>query len=99
MFFFSNLLIYILQAYMDSFSQSLNYECQSTGVTVQTLTPGYVNTQMVSYNAELRAGGILVPSPAVFAKNAILTLGVASKTTGYWSHGIEVSSTHRHINY
>lgn len=77
---------------MDSFSQSLNYECRSTGVTVQTLTPGYVNTQMVSYSPSLSKGGLLVPSPAVYAQNAILTLGIASKTTGYWGHGLEVNT-------
>lgn len=78
---------------MDSFSQSLNYECRSTGVTVQTLTPGYVNTKMVSYSPSLSMGGMMVPSPTVYAKNAILTLGIANKTTGYWCHGLEVSST------
>ncbi|KAF4530479.1 hypothetical protein B566_EDAN014681 [Ephemera danica] len=77
------------KAYMDSFSQALNYECRSSGVTVQTLTPGYVNTQMVSYSPSLKRGGLLVPSAAVFAKNAILTMGVSNKTTGYWSHGLE----------
>jgi 17beta-estradiol 17-dehydrogenase / very-long-chain 3-oxoacyl-CoA reductase len=75
---------------VDSFSESLAYECQGTGVQVQTLTPGYVNTQMVKYSPSLMSGGLLCPSAEYFASNAVATLGYASKTTGYWPHGIEV---------
>ncbi|XP_065335671.1 inactive hydroxysteroid dehydrogenase-like protein 1 [Cloeon dipterum] len=77
------------KAYVDSFSDALCNECKGTGVTVQTLTPGYINTQMVKYSPNLKAGGLMVPSAQVFAANAISTLGVNDKTTGYWCHGIE----------
>ncbi|XP_059490977.1 hydroxysteroid dehydrogenase-like protein 1 [Neocloeon triangulifer] len=77
------------KAFVDSFSDALCNECKGTGVTVQTLTPGYINTQMVKYSPNLTSGGLMVPSAQEFAANAIATLGVNNKTAGYWCHGIE----------
>ncbi|XP_066995424.2 inactive hydroxysteroid dehydrogenase-like protein 1 isoform X1 [Anabrus simplex] len=77
------------KAYVDSFSEALHHELKGTGIVVQTLLPSYVNTKMVSYSPILMSS-IFVPSPSVFARHALPTLGSSSRTTGYWLHGVQV---------
>jgi len=76
---------------MKSFSDALRLECQGTGVEVQTLSPTCVNTQLAAWRVANSEPGLFVPSPQIFAKHAVATLGVAQKTAGYWPHELQVS--------
>ncbi|XP_078366081.1 inactive hydroxysteroid dehydrogenase-like protein 1 isoform X2 [Oculina patagonica] len=71
--------------FVDSFSRALAYEYSSSGVEVQSLRPFYVATAM-TYGAK---PSIAVPSPETYVKNALNTLGVSRRNTGYWSHAIQ----------
>lgn len=78
------------KTYVDHFSQALECEYKGKGITVQTLIPSYVNTQMVAYSKYLM-NSLFVPSPSVYARHAVRTLGYARRTTGYWLHDIMVA--------
>lgn len=36
--------------------------------------------------------GLFAPSPGIYARHAISTLGVSNRTTGYWPHTLQVSN-------
>ncbi|XP_034251632.1 inactive hydroxysteroid dehydrogenase-like protein 1 [Thrips palmi] len=74
------------KAYIDSLSLALSEECRGSGVKVQSLTPWYLNTDMLHLSP--RSNPYLVPSPEMYAHHAISTLGVVDHTTGYWIHGL-----------
>ncbi|KAJ7370573.1 Inactive hydroxysteroid dehydrogenase-like protein 1 [Desmophyllum pertusum] len=74
--------------FVDSFSRALAYEYSAQGVEVQSLRPFYVATAM-TYGVK---PSIAVPSPDTYVKNALNTLGVSRRNTGYWSHAIQVLS-------
>lgn len=78
------------KVYMDYFSQSLQYECKDSNVTVQTLIPWFVNTRMVGYSKELQ-NSWFVPDADKYARHSIKTLGISERTTGYWVHDIVAS--------
>ncbi|XP_059481626.1 inactive hydroxysteroid dehydrogenase-like protein 1 [Neocloeon triangulifer] len=78
------------KAYMKSFSDALRFECQGTGVEVQTLSPSFVNTQQsAAWGVTSDQEGLFVPSPSIFAKHAVATLGIAQNTSGYWPHELQ----------
>ena len=52
----------------------------------QSLRPFYVATAM-TYGTK---ANIVVPSPETYVKSALYTLGLSRRSTGYWSHGIQV---------
>ncbi|KAG7161168.1 inactive hydroxysteroid dehydrogenase-like protein 1 [Homarus americanus] len=78
------------KSFVDSFSQGLEWECRGSGVTIQTLTPGLVTTNMTKFSSLLHKTNVFSPSPATFAYHAVNTLGYARRTTGYWAHGIQL---------
>lgn len=49
----------------------------------------FVQTKMNKYSTSVMKGSILVPDVESYTKSAVFTLGKSSKTTGYWSHGIQ----------
>lgn len=51
----------------------------------------YVVTKMNQYSSEVMKGGFLIPDVKSFTKSAVFTLGKSNETTGYWSHGLQVS--------
>lgn len=73
-------------AFFDNFSRSLHYEYGNRGVFVQSLLPFRVASQR---SESYGSAGWLVPSPQVYARNALLTLGISHRTTGYWPHTIQ----------
>nr|XP_033325770.1 inactive hydroxysteroid dehydrogenase-like protein 1 [Megalopta genalis]XP_033325771.1 inactive hydroxysteroid dehydrogenase-like protein 1 [Megalopta genalis]XP_033325772.1 inactive hydroxysteroid dehydrogenase-like protein 1 [Megalopta genalis]XP_033325773.1 inactive hydroxysteroid dehydrogenase-like protein 1 [Megalopta genalis]XP_033325774.1 inactive hydroxysteroid dehydrogenase-like protein 1 [Megalopta genalis] len=75
--------------YIRSFSEAIRSEYSRFGLTVQHLTPFFVNTKMNAYSNKLQVTSILVPNATTYAKNAINTLGKLDTSTGYWSHGIQ----------
>ncbi|XP_063587268.1 very-long-chain 3-oxoacyl-CoA reductase-like [Penaeus indicus] len=76
------------KAFVDYFSEALGVEYKCSGITVQTITPGYVSTNMTSYSEKIYKPSLTVPTASNFAAHALDTLGYSSYTTGYWSHGI-----------
>lgn len=77
------------KAYIRSFSEAIRSEYSRFGLTVQHLTPFFVNTKMNAYSEKLQVTSILVPNATTYAKNAINTLGKLDTSTGYWGHGIQ----------
>ncbi|XP_059482170.1 hydroxysteroid dehydrogenase-like protein 1 isoform X1 [Neocloeon triangulifer] len=79
------------KAYVHSFSEAIKVECQGTGVEVQTLAPGYVDTDFIQSNVHLLPG-LFNPSPESFSKSAVATIGHMKWTSGYWSHELQSAS-------
>ena len=74
---------------MDFLSKALAYEYPN--ITIQTISPMYVCTDMVGFSPILRSSSIFVPSPEAFVSQAIRTIGFSNETTGYWSHGLQTT--------
>ena len=77
------------KAYMDFLSKALAYEYPK--ITIQTISPMYVCTDMVGFSPILRSSRFFVPSPEAFVSQAIRTIGFSNDTTGYWSHGLQTT--------
>ena len=91
---------------MEKFSQDLCTECKGTGVTVQTLAPGFVGTNMISHVRP----SFFSPSADTVAITSLQSLGLGKKlrkksisiiypclkcisedrTAGFWLHKIQV---------
>ncbi|KAK7830307.1 hypothetical protein U0070_018815 [Myodes glareolus] len=79
------------KAYLDHFSRALQYEYASKGIFVQSLIPFHVTTSVTTPGSFLHRCPWLAPSPRVYAQHAVSTLGISKRTTGYWSHSIQVA--------
>ncbi|XP_063801814.1 inactive hydroxysteroid dehydrogenase-like protein 1 isoform X2 [Pseudophryne corroboree] len=77
------------KSYLDTFSRHLKSEVASSGIFVQSLTPLCVRSKHTSYWT-LRYLPALVPSPEVYARHAVRTLGHCNRTTGYWAHSLQL---------
>ncbi|KAM6409355.1 inactive hydroxysteroid dehydrogenase-like protein 1 [Rhynochetos jubatus] len=76
------------KTYLDYFSRSLHYEYASKGIFVQSLMPFVVATKLVACSSIASKRSLLVPSAEEYASHAISTLGLSTRTTGYWKHAI-----------
>ncbi|NXK41030.1 HSDL1 protein, partial [Piprites chloris] len=74
--------------YLDYFSRAIHYECASKGIFVQSLTPNTVATNMVAFDSFLSQRSFWVPSAEEYASHAVSTLGLSTRTGGYWKHDI-----------
>lgn len=74
------------KAYVDVFSRGLHDEYKKSGITVQSVAPGYV----VSKLSKIRKPTLIAPTPDVFVKSALNTLGIKIHTTGFWLHDVIV---------
>lgn len=79
--------------YVKNFTLAIQKEFEPYGISVQLVTPMYVRTKMNNYSTTVMAGSILFPDVQSYTKSAVFCLGKTSETTGYWSHGIQVSNT------
>lgn len=79
------------KAYVKNFTLALSKELEEHNVKVQLLTPMFVKTKMNNYSTTVMKGNLLIPDVKSYAKWAVFTLGKSSETTGYWSHGLQVS--------
>ncbi|KAL3282384.1 hypothetical protein HHI36_005569 [Cryptolaemus montrouzieri] len=77
------------KAYIRSFTNALRYEYGSSGLTIQHLTPFFVNTKMNKFSDKFQRTSLMVPDAEMYARYAVATLGKQDKSTGYWSHGIQ----------
>ncbi|KAJ8049102.1 Inactive hydroxysteroid dehydrogenase-like protein 1 [Holothuria leucospilota] len=78
------------KTYLDFFSRALQYEYRKTGIFVQSLMPSYVATKMTDISAQGGRMSLLMPSASEYARHAVSTLGVTSRTTGYWPHALQM---------
>lgn len=79
------------QAFIKSFSDALREECKGSGVQIQTVCPGFVDTDIAANTkASQLTPGIFFPKPDTFARNAVAAIGVAPASAGYWPHEILV---------
>lgn len=78
---------------MKNFTLAIQQEFSPYGITVQLVTPMFVRTKMNDYSTTVMAGGnILIPDVQSYTKSAVFSLGKTNETTGYWSHGIQVTA-------
>lgn len=76
---------------MKNFTLAIQKEFAPYGISIQLVTPMYVRTKMNNYSTTVMAGSILFPDVESYTKSAVFCLGKTNETTGYWSHGIQVS--------
>ncbi|NWQ62798.1 HSDL1 protein, partial [Neopipo cinnamomea] len=76
------------KVYLDYFSRAIHHEYASKGIFVQSLTPSTIATNMVAFNSFLSKRSFLFPSAEEYASHAISTLGLSTRTAGYWKHEI-----------
>ena len=63
---------------------------------LQSLLTGLVTTNM----SKVKKQSLFTPSPATYARSAVGTIGILSRTSGYWPHSFMVSaiqSPHRTV--
>ncbi|KAM6300397.1 inactive hydroxysteroid dehydrogenase-like protein 1 [Aegotheles albertisi] len=77
------------KTYLDYFSRALHYEYASKGIFVQSLTPFIVATKMAAYSSITSKRSFFIPSAEEYASHAVSTLGLSTRTTGYWKHAIK----------
>nr|XP_045609346.1 inactive hydroxysteroid dehydrogenase-like protein 1 [Procambarus clarkii] len=77
------------KAFVDYFSSSLHWEYRDTGLTIQTINPGYVSTNMTKYSAYIHSPSATVPTASEYVSSALSTLGYSQRSSGYWSHAIQ----------
>ncbi|GFG37418.1 hypothetical protein Cfor_05164, partial [Coptotermes formosanus] len=81
------------KVFVKSFSDALRYEYQRDGITIQHLSPLFVNTKMNAFSHRLQETSLFVPDAATYSHNAVNTLGKVHTTTGYWAHGLQNYNT------
>lgn len=69
---------------------AINKELEEHNVQVQLVTPMFVQTKMNDFSTTVMKGNILIPDVETYTRSAVFTLGKTSKTTGYWTHGLQV---------
>ena len=74
------------KAFVDKFSQDLAAEVRDQGVVVSTVHPGYVFSQM----SLLDLPSVVCPDPDTYVTATLKTLGLESRTAGFWFHKIQV---------
>lgn len=77
--------------YVTFFTQALEQELAEHNVTVQLVLPMFVATKMNEYSSAVMKGGFLIPNARSYARSAVFTLGKTNETTGFWTHGLQVS--------
>ncbi|KAM4712614.1 inactive hydroxysteroid dehydrogenase-like protein 1 [Anableps anableps] len=76
--------------YLDHFSRALHFEYSDKGIFVQSLIPFQIaSSRRQPSSSSSSREGLFVPSPEVYARHAVSTLGVSSRTTGYWPHTLQ----------
>ncbi|XP_071539915.1 inactive hydroxysteroid dehydrogenase-like protein 1 isoform X2 [Panulirus ornatus] len=86
------------KAFVDYFSQALEWEYRGSGITVQTITPAYVSTNMTKFSELIHKPSVFIPTAPTFVSSAINTLGYARRSSGYWAHGIQVYLVENFLN-
>uniref|UniRef100_A0A8B9RS53 Hydroxysteroid dehydrogenase like 1 n=1 Tax=Accipiter nisus TaxID=211598 RepID=A0A8B9RS53_9AVES len=77
------------KTYLDYFSRALHYEYASKGIFVQSLTPFVIVAKMAECGSSVSRRSFFFPSAEEYVSHAISTLGLSTRTTGYWKHAIK----------
>lgn len=78
------------KAYIDKLSKDLNTEYGKKGITIQSVLPGLVATKM----AKIRKSTLMAPTPELYVKHALKTVGFEECTMGYFPHQLLVLVIH-----
>jgi hypothetical protein len=78
--------LHCVQAYIDSFSRSLDAEAREFGVRVQNQAPMFVATKM----SKIRRARLDAPTPDAWAAAAVAQIGQETSSSPYWFHGLQV---------
>ena len=70
--------------YGDYLSRALNAEYRHKGIVIQSVIPYYVSTNMIRNPKH----SFMVPSSETFVKSALKTVGIESRTYGYFPHTV-----------
>lgn len=72
----------------DHFSRALSFEYEEKGIVVQSLQPGFVNTNLANSVVEVRKV-FLTPNWKTYAKHALKSVGKVQVNHGYWLHALQ----------
>ncbi|GBP31326.1 Very-long-chain 3-oxoacyl-CoA reductase [Eumeta japonica] len=75
------------KAFVDKFSRSLHIEYTRRGIVVQTVNPSFVISNMTPH---IKSSSIFELTAKRFVRSALGTVGVVSRTTGYFPHDVLV---------
>lgn len=76
--------------YLDHLSRALHLEYSGKGIFVQSLIPFQITARgRQSTSSTTSRPSWFAPTPDVYARHAISTLGVSNRTTGYWPHTLQ----------
>ncbi|KAK6633994.1 hypothetical protein RUM44_004601 [Polyplax serrata] len=75
--------------FVDYHTDALRHEYRHKNITIQCLCPYYISTKINHFSNALTKINIFIPTPKVYARSAITTLGHIDNTTGYWPHRIQ----------
>ncbi|RWS08732.1 very-long-chain 3-oxoacyl-CoA reductase-like protein [Dinothrombium tinctorium] len=73
------------KAYIDFLSRALQIEYEDKGLIIQSILPAFVQTKM----SKIRKASIMVPTPSTYVKSALNTLGLETRSYGYWAHKLQ----------
>ncbi|XP_075045007.1 inactive hydroxysteroid dehydrogenase-like protein 1 isoform X2 [Mixophyes fleayi] len=79
------------KSFLDHFTRALQYEYSSKGIFIQSLTPFFVVTKMVAFSDFFTKKSLLAPLATEYAHSAVRTIGRSLRTTGHWSHAIQMT--------
>nr|XP_027222822.1 inactive hydroxysteroid dehydrogenase-like protein 1 [Penaeus vannamei] len=79
------------KSFVSSFTRAIDTEYGSSGITVQCIEPAGVSTNLNAFDERIHRPGFFTATPDHFATSAVATLGYAKSTTGYWTHGLQLS--------
>ncbi|XP_001633507.2 very-long-chain 3-oxoacyl-CoA reductase-B [Nematostella vectensis] len=77
---------YATKAFLDFFSSCLHSEYSSKGIFVQCVRPAFVATKMTGMRN--KPGTALTPTADQYVEQALGTIGVEQRTSGFWSHSL-----------
>jgi len=75
------------KAYIDNFSNALATEYKSQGISVISIAPGLVTSNMSKIRHQNLLQGVTRPEPVV--RSALNNLGLETKWTGHWVHSLQ----------
>ncbi|XP_075045008.1 inactive hydroxysteroid dehydrogenase-like protein 1 isoform X3 [Mixophyes fleayi] len=79
------------KSFLDHFARALQYEYSSKGIFIQSLTPFFVVTKLLAFSDDFTKMSLLVPLAKEYARSAVRTIGRSLRTTGHWSHAIQMT--------
>uniref|UniRef100_A0A8C5W876 3-ketoacyl-CoA reductase n=1 Tax=Leptobrachium leishanense TaxID=445787 RepID=A0A8C5W876_9ANUR len=79
------------KTYLDNLTEALHHEYASKGIFIQSLTPCFVATNMISPMCSfLQRKSIFVTLAKETAYQAVRTIGLTRRTSGSYSHSIQI---------